>query len=273
MKLFLHYLSSSFLTHIKHELNKKDVVLNNIDIGETQARVRIEKVHKEILELFPNIKVNKFNFVEELYVNRLKNKTYHYSSFEGFDVMFCEAIKDLHYFTPASRESYKKTVFDILKNFDHEKFGLNMQSFLKSQSQLREVLREMITEFYKYDQTKINEAWNIIYEQSITQQGWIIEHFESLLVDAWEKSENLLNNILPLKITEELKNDKKVEPVHIKQASVLFTDFKGFTQLTEKMDSKQLVKELDICFKEFDTIVNKFSLEKIKTLGDGYMCA
>ena len=93
------------------------------------------------------------------------------------------------------------------------------------------------------------------------------------MIDAWKKSEDLLNNIFPIKITEELKRDNKVEPVRVREASVLFTDFKGFTQLTEQMDSKQLVKELDICFKEFDEIVNYFSLEKIKTLGDGYMCA
>lgn len=148
-----------------------------------------------------------------------------------------------------------------------------MQVFLRREAELREIISEMIRMYYRNDEQKIKEVWNIFYEQNMQYQCWIIEHFESLLIDSWKKSEDLLKNILPLKITDELKRNHKVVPVHIQEASVLFTDFQGFTQLTENMGSKQLVHELDICFKEFDTIVDKYSLEKIKTLGDGYMCA
>ena len=273
MKFFLKYLTSSFLTHINYELSRSDEILNNIDIGESKARVRIERIHKEIFEFFPDIKPIEFNFVHELHVNRLHKTSYYNSSFEGFDVIFWESIKDLLSSTKESREIYKEVSSNIWRKLDHEKFGLNMKSFIKSSSELREILHEMIIEFYKGDEQKIKEVWSIVYKQNIEHQNWIIDYFESLLIDAWKKSEDLLNNIFPIKITEELKRDKKVEPVRIHQASVLFTDFKGFTQLTEQMDSTQLVKELDICFKEFDAIVNHFSLEKIKTLGDGYMCA
>ena len=273
MKSFLNYLTSSFLTHINIELSKDEKILNNIDIGKKQARIGIKKVHNEIYKFYPNIKPIEFNFVYELNVIRLNKQNYYDSSFEGFDIVFWESIKDLQNLTKESRKTYKKTVVEILKNFDHKKFGLNMQTFLRSQAELRKILHEMIREYYKNDEAKIKKSWDIIYEQNMEHQGWIIEHFEFLLIDAWEKSEDLLNNILPIKIAKELKKKKKVEPTHIKEASVLFTDFKGFTRLTEQMDSKQLVNELDICFREFDAIVKKFSLEKIKTLGDGYMCA
>jgi class 3 adenylate cyclase len=55
--------------------------------------------------------------------------------------------------------------------------------------------------------------------------------------------------------------------------SVLFTDFKGFTKIAEKLTPAELVEELNTCFLEFDHIIDKHNLEKIKTIGDAYMCA
>jgi class 3 adenylate cyclase len=54
---------------------------------------------------------------------------------------------------------------------------------------------------------------------------------------------------------------------------VLFTDFKGFTSIADKMSPAEVVEELDTCFVAFDNIIEKYSLEKIKTIGDSYMCA
>ncbi len=87
------------------------------------------------------------------------------------------------------------------------------------------------------------------------------------------KSDQLLLNVLPVEIAEELKNNGKVEPVHYDCVSVLFTDFKGFTQLSENMTPRELVDELDYCFSYFDRVMDKYSMEKLKTIGDSYMCA
>ena len=87
------------------------------------------------------------------------------------------------------------------------------------------------------------------------------------------KSDKLLLNVLPVDIANELKINGKVEPVHYDGVSVLFTDFKGFTQLSEKMTPRELVDELDYCFSYFDRVVDKYGLEKLKTIGDSYMCA
>ena len=87
------------------------------------------------------------------------------------------------------------------------------------------------------------------------------------------KSEELLLNILPLETAAELKKYGKAKARHYDFASVMFTDFKGFTQLSEKLTSKDLVKEIDYCFSNFDDIIENFKIEKIKTIGDAYMCA
>ncbi len=88
-----------------------------------------------------------------------------------------------------------------------------------------------------------------------------------------ERSENLLLNILPSLVAEELKRKGRTEARYFEDASVLFADFVGFSQIAEQLTPQQLVSELDTCFQEFDRIMAENGLEKIKTIGDAYMCA
>jgi class 3 adenylate cyclase/ligand-binding sensor domain-containing protein len=85
--------------------------------------------------------------------------------------------------------------------------------------------------------------------------------------------EDLLLNILPKEISEELKDKGKATARRHEQVTVLFTDMKGFTQAAERMTPEELVNELDQCFIKFDEIVGRYRIEKIKTIGDSYMCA
>lgn len=88
-----------------------------------------------------------------------------------------------------------------------------------------------------------------------------------------KKSESLLLNILPAETARELKLSGKVNAVRFDQVTVLFTDFVQFTRIAEQVEPEQLVRSIDYYFKGFDEITTKFGLEKIKTVGDSYMCA
>ncbi|HNZ42169.1 MAG TPA: adenylate/guanylate cyclase domain-containing protein [Bacteroidales bacterium] len=88
-----------------------------------------------------------------------------------------------------------------------------------------------------------------------------------------DRSNKLLINILPEETAEELKKEGVAKTRYYDLVSVLFTDFKGFTAVAEKMPPEQLVAELDYCFKAYDAIIEKYNVEKIKTIGDSYMCA
>ena len=90
---------------------------------------------------------------------------------------------------------------------------------------------------------------------------------------ARKRSDELLLNILPAEVAEELKAKGSAEAVHIDQVTVLFTDFKGFTAMSEVLTPKELVRDLHECFSAFDHICEKHGLEKIKTIGDAYMAA
>lgn len=88
-----------------------------------------------------------------------------------------------------------------------------------------------------------------------------------------EKSDNLLLNILPVEIADELKETGKAKARKFEQVSIIFTDFKEFTQASEKLGAEELVEEINTCFEVFDRICQKYKIEKIKTIGDSYMAA
>jgi len=88
-----------------------------------------------------------------------------------------------------------------------------------------------------------------------------------------KRSDNLLLNILPPAIAQELKTRNKVAAQKYEQATVLFLDFKGFTNVAEQLSPELLVEELDFCFSNFDRIISQYRIEKIKTIGDAYLCA
>ncbi|MFT4760296.1 MAG: class 3 adenylate cyclase/ligand-binding sensor domain-containing protein [Paraglaciecola sp.] len=87
-----------------------------------------------------------------------------------------------------------------------------------------------------------------------------------------QKSEELLLNILPASIAAELKETGRAKAKRHEEVTVLFTDFKGFVKIASKMEPEDLVAEVDYCFRAFDEITELHGLEKIKTIGDAYMC-
>lgn len=110
-------------------------------------------------------------------------------------------------------------------------------------------------------------------KQKVEIQKAKIEHQNELLEKEKEKVEQLLLNILPVGTAEELKNKGRSKARYYKNVSVLFTDFVGFSKIAEEMKPQELVQQLDDYFSSFDGIIEKYDLEKIKTIGDSYMCA
>jgi adenylate cyclase len=88
-----------------------------------------------------------------------------------------------------------------------------------------------------------------------------------------DRSDSLLLNILPEETAAELKLNGSVKAKKYESVTVLFTDFKGFTNYSEKLSPEALVETVSFYFSKFDDIIEKHGLEKIKTIGDAYMCA
>ncbi len=100
-----------------------------------------------------------------------------------------------------------------------------------------------------------------------------LQHRSLEITKERDKADSLINNILPAHVAQELKANGKVKARKHDNVSVLFTDFKDFSIFSEKLTADQIIDELDRCFKAFDYITEEYGLEKIKTIGDAYMCA
>ncbi|MBL8001786.1 MAG: tetratricopeptide repeat protein [Flavobacteriales bacterium] len=95
----------------------------------------------------------------------------------------------------------------------------------------------------------------------------------SVIQQERDRSDALLLNILPNEVAQELKAKGQAEARRFEDVSILFTDFKDFTQVSERMSPEELVEELNACFRAFDAIIARHGIEKIKTIGDAYMAA
>ncbi|MBI1288916.1 MAG: tetratricopeptide repeat protein [Flavobacteriales bacterium] len=172
---------------------------------------------------------------------------------------------------------------DALKMY--ELYVTTRDSLLSEQNQ-REILRQEYK--YEYEKEALTDSLEFAKKEAV-----MVEHSEKqrlglvaaggglvlLIALAFaiyrgkKRSDELLLNILPEETAQELKEKGHSDAQLIEHVTVLFTDFKGFTALSEKVTPKELVKDLHECFSAFDNICGKYGIEKIKTIGDAYMAA
>jgi len=130
----------------------------------------------------------------------------------------------------------------------------------------------MVYGIIKYRINQVKAQKELLEVQVRERTNEVIKQKELLEVEK-EKAEKLLLNILPSETAEELKAKGQATARKYRMTSIMFTDFKSFTKIAEKIKPEELVAELDNYFKKFDEIIDKYDVEKIKTIGDAYMCA
>lgn len=134
-------------------------------------------------------------------------------------------------------------------------------------------------------QLRVKRQRNLIYATASTllliillavglyRRNKYIQKTKAIIEEEKNRSDTLLRNILPEETAKELKQSGKVAAKKFESVTVLFTDFKGFTDYAKDLSPEKLVESVDYYFSKFDTIMQKYDLEKIKTVGDSYMCA
>ena len=110
-----------------------------------------------------------------------------------------------------------------------------------------------------------------LQQQSLRLQEELIESQRDLAKEK-ERSDALLRNILPEDVAAELMKYGRVRARHRQDVNVMLTDFSGFTAVSESMEAGELLEELNVCFMAFDEITTRYRVEKLKTIGDAYMC-
>lgn len=115
-------------------------------------------------------------------------------------------------------------------------------------------------------------VWGIVRLQTYSLRTRVLERTQEIRVQQ-KRSDELLLNILPATVANELKNKGKTQPVFFEEVSIMFADFKGFTNIVASISGKKLVSELDEIFHAYDDIMEEVGLEKIQTVGDAYLAA
>jgi len=141
---------------------------------------------------------------------------------------------------------------------------------LKSQLLQVEMLSEKNLQ-QEQEKKRILETQNEQLEKEVATRTAEIDKQHQELKAEKKKSDDLLNNILPEEIADELKQKGISSARFFDHVTVLFTDFVNFTKAGERMSPQELVDELHTCFKTFDDIISKYNIEKIKTIGDAYL--
>lgn len=173
----------------------------------------------------------------------------------------------------------KDTLYNIAtdKKLDRMEFDFSLQ---KKQGEIDLLTKDKaLKDLELMRERQANRAFMIVVALLLLIAFIIYRNYRSkvkinqLLDKQKERIEGLLLNILPGEVAKELQATGKATPKYYTNVSVLFSDFKNFTTLAEHMSPQVLVEELNHCFTAFDAIVRKHGLEKIKTIGDSYMCA
>jgi len=151
----------------------------------------------------------------------------------------------------------------ITKPWDKDELKITIDNAIET-VMLRRNNKQLIQELQQYNEQ---------LEEKVLQRTREIEKQKTIIERAKAQSDSLLLNILPDEIAEELKKFGKSYARKHDQVSVLFADIRGFTAIAETLTPVKLVMLLDEMFGAFDNIIAKYDMEKIKTIGDAYMCA
>lgn len=183
-------------------------------------------------------------------------------------------------------EIYRDYIMVRDSAYDVEKYNEATRKELNYEYGKREdsiAYEKKITDVQLVQEKRIRKREKIFYTTGIVLvllfsgfmfNRWRVTQQQKKIIEREKKrSDELLLNILPQEVAEELKAKGNADAKQFTDVTVMFTDFKDFTKISERLSATELVAEIDTCFKAFDNIIGKHNIEKIKTIGDSYMCA
>jgi class 3 adenylate cyclase/HD superfamily phosphodiesterase len=134
------------------------------------------------------------------------------------------------------------------------------------------VLMVAVTNIYviKKEKKKLRHSVEIM-KAELTSERDKVKQQNSKLEKYKKRADDLLYNMLPQEVADDLISKGNAQARHYNSATVMFSDIKGFTKIAEQFRPQDLVKILDKYFTIFDEIIDKYNVEKIKTIGDSYM--
>lgn len=174
------------------------------------------------------------------------------------------ALRDSIY---SRKKLQEMTRFDMQSYFDRQNYKDSLAREEEKSLVKFEMQRQRMLTYSSFGGLALILLLSFFVYRSYNQE----KRANKIISEEKQISENLLLNILPDEVADELKRQGKAEARQYDNVTVLFTDFVNFTSVGERLSPKELVEELHYCFKAFDEIIDKYDIEKIKTIGDAYL--
>jgi class 3 adenylate cyclase/predicted negative regulator of RcsB-dependent stress response len=246
-------------------------------IEQTQALIELGRIYKEKKEY--KLAVEKLHEAEAI-ADTMKMRKELKDTYEELSLAYSEMGEYKNAFKYNNLlVTIKDTIYNAVMDKNMQRQAL-MYDIEKQQGEIEVLAKDKeLQEVNLKRQKTIRNATALTGVLFLLLAGGLFNRYKyvrrtsKIIADEKDRSDKLLLNILPEETAEELKQKGFATPKHYDKVSVLFTDFKGFTKIAEKLTPHDLVRELNQCFIEFDRIIDKYNLEKIKTIGDAYMCA
>lgn len=217
---------------------------------ESGARSFLVNIYEDISEVYADLNQFQHAFQYKSLYNLMKDS-----------LQWVEKNKALAIIQQFETDKKQREIQLLTKDSEIQKLNIRRQKAIRNSvgtvGILLLILAVLILHRYRYVRRTNNE---------LAEKNLIINNEK-------DRSDKLLLNILPAETAEELKLNGFAEARQFDMVTVLFTDFVGFTKVSETLSAKELVNEIDLCYKNFDRIISDHNIEKIKTIGDSYMCA
>ncbi len=267
--------------------NKNGVTRNMGNIGETYLDIYKSKTVTKRDSLIPSGKAANLKKALEYLKTTVENakelkQTEYY-------LAFGEVLSEAYNLSGNPKEAlkiYKEYIVVRDSVYDVEKYNEATRREMDYEYGKREdsiTFQKQLAEVRLTDEKKMRSRDNTFFISGLIlvfvfsgfmYNRWRLTQHQKIIIEKEKlRSDELLLNILPEEVAEELKTKGSAEAKQFDDVTVMFTDFKDFTGISEKLTPAELVAEIDTCFKAFDGIISKHNIEKIKTIGDSYMCA
>ncbi len=256
--------------------NQKDIKFY-FDLGISDFLIKPLRIDELLIRLKTISKRNQ-------YINKLYRENEHLGNLSlvakkiGNAVILFHPNGKIEWVNDAFKDMYGYEIDEYFEKYEHEIISPESKKFKKALTKFEQGSSSVSFEHEiftkegdsKWIQTTLTPVYN--------ELGKLIKLIavESDITDLREekkKSDELLLNILPFEVAEQLKKKGEAKSRKYKTVTVLFADFENFTGLAREYSTKELIYELNKYVQKFDEIIDKHYIEKIKTIGDAYMCA
>ena len=162
---------------------------------------------------------------------------------------------------------------EVTRNFQERQIADSLDRIREQYEQELQHNVQLGNERHRRNMVMIGSGGLLLLAGGLYNRLRFVRRSRALIQKEREKSDDLLHNILPREVAAELKLNGTTKAKHFDQVTIMFSDFKGFTRMSELLSPTELVEELNFCFMAFDRIMEEHGIEKIKTIGDAYMAA